>query len=138
MVDSITVATYAAAGFILLPVLVLGLMLGAFNPAPAVLASSAGGEGALASPSLTQEAENTSFLAEYGVGNHDNPEQALERAYNQQAESEISRCTGSSAGNQEPLCQTTMSLLLKSCADPATVVAACSDPRLLSYQKTLT
>jgi hypothetical protein len=63
---------------------------------------------------------------------HNNPEQVLHMAYEQQALSEVDRCLGS--GNYKNLCDNTMGLLIESCTDSNMHVAACDDPRLTQYK----
>ena len=60
------------------------------------------------------------------------PEQALQIAYENSARSEADRCLGQSSNKD--LCEDVMTLLIDSCADSSMHVAACDDPRLAKYR----
>jgi hypothetical protein len=62
-----------------------------------------------------------------------NPEQVLAYSYNQSATEEIVRCLGNNENMSHLMCDYTMPLLVKSCADPASYVEACANPLLKKY-----
>ena len=129
MIDPLTVGSYCVVLFAVAPIILLFAYQTGIHPQEKVNSDSSLKSLVQASPAqLTLSPKYQSVKS----GASQNPEMVLAQAYNDQALSEISRCAPS--GFNGTMCEDTIALLVKSCANSDTRVSACDDPRLLLFK----